>query len=218
MRLQALQYDAQTLAAQTSAERAASQQLSLARQQYQLGANGYLDLLDAERSYQQARINLIRARASRLSDTAALYTALGGGWRSDCHAGTRHDARRFFFHRIQPRSSRMTTRSDKKPSTTKRMIWTIVAVLVLIAVIVGIKVLLVMRMIHSMPKPAPSVVSTTTATRTALAAALTPSARCARPTAPTWPWMSPAWSPAVNLKSGEDVKQGPAAAAAARWR
>ena len=79
--LQALQYDAQTLVAQTTAERASSQRLSLARQQYQLGATGYLDLLDAERSYQQARINLIRARASRLSDTAALYTALGGGWR-----------------------------------------------------------------------------------------------------------------------------------------
>lgn len=81
--LQALQYDAQTLAAQTAAERAASQRLGLARQQYQLGATGYLDLLDAERSYQQALITQIQARASRLSDTAALYTALGGGWRSD---------------------------------------------------------------------------------------------------------------------------------------
>ncbi len=81
--LQALQYDAQTLAAQAIAESAASQRLELARQQYQLGATGYLDLLDAERSYQQARINLIRARASRLSDTAALYTALGGGWRKN---------------------------------------------------------------------------------------------------------------------------------------
>jgi NodT family efflux transporter outer membrane factor (OMF) lipoprotein len=81
--LQALQFDAQTLAAQTTAERAASQRLDLARQQYQLGATGYLDLLDAERSYQQALITQIKARASRLSDTAALYTALGGGWRRD---------------------------------------------------------------------------------------------------------------------------------------
>jgi NodT family efflux transporter outer membrane factor (OMF) lipoprotein len=81
--LQALQFDAQTLAAQTTAERAASQRLGLARQQYQLGATGYLDLLDAERSYQQALITQIQARASRLSDTAALYTALGGGWRRD---------------------------------------------------------------------------------------------------------------------------------------
>lgn len=81
--LQALQYDAQTLVAQTTAERAAAQRLALARQQYQLGAIRYLDLLDAQRSYQQARINLIQARASRLSDTAALYTALGGGWRQN---------------------------------------------------------------------------------------------------------------------------------------
>jgi outer membrane protein TolC len=81
--LQALQFDAQTLAAQTTAEQAASQRLALARQQYQLGATGYLDLLDAERSYQQALITQIQARASRLSDTAALYTALGGGWHSD---------------------------------------------------------------------------------------------------------------------------------------
>lgn len=81
--LQALEYDAQTLAAQATAESAAAQRLDLARQQYRLGATGYLNLLDAERNYQQARINLIQARAARLADTAALYTALGGGWRSD---------------------------------------------------------------------------------------------------------------------------------------
>ena len=81
--LQALQYDAQGLAAQATAESAASQQLELTRQQYQLGATGYLNLLDAQRSYQQARISLIQARAARLSDTAVLYAALGGGWRSD---------------------------------------------------------------------------------------------------------------------------------------
>jgi len=83
--LQALQYDAQGLAAQAIAESAASQQLELTRQQYQVGATGYLNLLDAQRSYQQARIGLIQARAARLSDTAALYAALGGGWRSDTH-------------------------------------------------------------------------------------------------------------------------------------
>jgi NodT family efflux transporter outer membrane factor (OMF) lipoprotein len=84
--LQALQFDAQTLAAQAIADSAAAQRLDLTRQQYQLGATGYLNLLDAERSYQQARITLIQARAARLSDTAALYTALGGGWRRDADA------------------------------------------------------------------------------------------------------------------------------------
>lgn len=81
--LQALEYDAQGLAAQAVTESSASQQLELTRQQYQVGATGYINLLDAQRSYQQARISLIQARAARLGDTAALYAALGGGWRSE---------------------------------------------------------------------------------------------------------------------------------------
>lgn len=80
--LQALQYDAEGLAAQAIAESTASQQLELTRRQFQIGATGYLNLLDAERSYQQSRIALIQARAARLADTAALYAALGGDWRS----------------------------------------------------------------------------------------------------------------------------------------
>ncbi len=83
--LQALQYDAEGLAAQAIAESTASQQLELTRRQFQIGATGYLNLLDAERSYQQSRIALIQARTARLADTAALYAALGGGWRSDAN-------------------------------------------------------------------------------------------------------------------------------------
>jgi len=81
--LQALEYDAQGLAAQVAAESAAAQQLTLTRAQYQVGATGYLDLLQAERSHQQARIALIQARTARLADTAALYAALGGSWQHD---------------------------------------------------------------------------------------------------------------------------------------
>jgi NodT family efflux transporter outer membrane factor (OMF) lipoprotein len=80
--LQALQYDAQALAAQAVAESTARQQLDLVQRQFQLGATGYLNLLEAQRSYQQARIGLIQARSARLADTAALYAALGGGWRT----------------------------------------------------------------------------------------------------------------------------------------
>ena len=87
--LQALQFDAQGLAAQAVAESAATQQLQLTRRQYQLGSTGYINLLDAQRSYQQARIGLIQARAARLADTAALYAALGGGWRSDTPVAAR---------------------------------------------------------------------------------------------------------------------------------
>jgi NodT family efflux transporter outer membrane factor (OMF) lipoprotein len=78
--LQALDFDAQGLAAQNTAEQAASKRLDLIREQYKVGAVDYLSLLDAERQYQQARIALIQARAARLADTAALYAALGGGW------------------------------------------------------------------------------------------------------------------------------------------
>ena len=55
----------------------------------------------------------------------------------------------------------MQTRVEKKPSTTKRMIIMIVAVLGLIGIIAGIKVLMVMRMLAGMKPPPPAVVSTT---------------------------------------------------------
>jgi NodT family efflux transporter outer membrane factor (OMF) lipoprotein len=78
--LRALQSDADALVAQAAAERAALASLSLARTQYQLGAIDYLTLLNAQRTWQQARINLVQAEANRYADTAALFQALGGGW------------------------------------------------------------------------------------------------------------------------------------------
>jgi outer membrane protein TolC len=48
--------------------------------QYELGAVNYLALLDAQRTYGQARIALVQAQATRYADTAALFQALGGGW------------------------------------------------------------------------------------------------------------------------------------------
>lgn len=81
--LQALDFDAQALAAQGASEQAAAKRLDLTRIQFNVGAVDYLNLLDAERQYQQARIALIQARAARLGDTAALYAALGGGWNGE---------------------------------------------------------------------------------------------------------------------------------------
>ncbi|MDE3061015.1 MAG: efflux transporter outer membrane subunit [Pseudomonadota bacterium] len=78
--LRALQYDAEEVAAQVHAEHAASESFHLAQAQYKVGAINYLSMLDAERSYQQARIGLVQAQAARLADTAALFQALGGGW------------------------------------------------------------------------------------------------------------------------------------------
>jgi len=81
--LRALELDADSLQAQASAEKSAASSLELVRFQYRNGSASYLQVLDATRQYQQARIALIQARAARLSDTAALYAALGGGWRDE---------------------------------------------------------------------------------------------------------------------------------------
>lgn len=78
--LRALQSDADAMVAQAASERAAAASLDLARRQYQLGAIDFLTLLNAQRTWQQARISLVQAEATRYADTAALFQALGGGW------------------------------------------------------------------------------------------------------------------------------------------
>jgi NodT family efflux transporter outer membrane factor (OMF) lipoprotein len=78
--LRALEADARELRAQKRAELASRANLVLTRQQFYLGGVSYIALLDAQRQYQQTRINLIQAQASRYADTAALFQALGGGW------------------------------------------------------------------------------------------------------------------------------------------
>jgi NodT family efflux transporter outer membrane factor (OMF) lipoprotein len=78
--LTALQLDAQALSASVRAERAAQESLSTVRHNVELGSVGYLALLNAQQTYQQAVLNLVQAQANRYSDTAALFQALGGGW------------------------------------------------------------------------------------------------------------------------------------------
>ena len=78
--LRALAGDASTLKAQAEADAAAHDTLDLTEKQFQLGAVSYLALLNAERQYEQARLTLVQAQATRFADTAALYQALGGGW------------------------------------------------------------------------------------------------------------------------------------------
>jgi NodT family efflux transporter outer membrane factor (OMF) lipoprotein len=79
----ALAHDAQALRAQAAAQDAAAEGLRLARANFQAGTAGYLDLLNADSQYQQARLGYIGALTQRLQDTVALYAALGGGWWSD---------------------------------------------------------------------------------------------------------------------------------------
>jgi NodT family efflux transporter outer membrane factor (OMF) lipoprotein len=78
--LHALQNDADALKAARDFERAARVSRDLAEQQFRAGATNFIALLNAQQTYQQARLALVQAQASRLADTAALYQALGGGW------------------------------------------------------------------------------------------------------------------------------------------
>lgn len=78
--LRALDNGAQTLQAQAAANAAAQASLNLIQQQYQLGGVSYLQLLTAQQQAEQTRISLIAAQSQRLTDTAALYQAMGGGW------------------------------------------------------------------------------------------------------------------------------------------
>jgi NodT family efflux transporter outer membrane factor (OMF) lipoprotein len=88
--LYALKGDAEALGAETVAERTAAQSLALVQVQYKSGAASYLQVLSAEQTYQSAAVALVKARAQRYADTAALFQALGGGWwnRPDVAANT----------------------------------------------------------------------------------------------------------------------------------
>jgi NodT family efflux transporter outer membrane factor (OMF) lipoprotein len=78
--LHALQSDADQLSAADASLQAAQRSLDITRKQLELGQVAYLVLLNAEQAYQQAKLSLVQAQASRLTDTAALFQALGGGW------------------------------------------------------------------------------------------------------------------------------------------
>ncbi len=78
--LSALQLDAQALSASLRAKQAAEESLSTVRRNVEIGSVGYLALLNAQQTYQQAVLNLSQAQANRYSDTVALFQALGGGW------------------------------------------------------------------------------------------------------------------------------------------
>ncbi len=84
--LRALDDDAQVLAAQAAADQAAQTALGLVTQQFKLGSANYMQLLTAQQQAQQTRINFIAAQTQRLTDTAALYQAMGGNWPADANS------------------------------------------------------------------------------------------------------------------------------------
>jgi NodT family efflux transporter outer membrane factor (OMF) lipoprotein len=85
--LHAIVSDADALSAAQHAEQAAKRSLDIAQKQLQLGDVGSLVVITAEETWLQARLNTINAQANRLSDSAALLQALGGGWWNDPENG-----------------------------------------------------------------------------------------------------------------------------------
>lgn len=103
----------------------------------------------------------------------------------------------------------MQTRvEERNPNTRKRMIWMVVGVLVLIALIAGVKVLLVMRMIASFPKPQPAVVSAARASYQLWQPELSAVGTLRAVRGADLALDVSGLVTAVNLKSGDDVKQG----------
>jgi NodT family efflux transporter outer membrane factor (OMF) lipoprotein len=77
--LHAIDADARALQAAAAAETAAQRSLRIAQQQWMAGLTGHPAVLQAQQGWQQARATTIQARAARLTDTVALFQALGGG-------------------------------------------------------------------------------------------------------------------------------------------
>lgn len=76
--LRALTHDAQTLEAERGALDATLASLHLTQEGYEAGQASLLQVLDAQRLYQQARLGYARAQGQRYLDTAQLYIAMGG--------------------------------------------------------------------------------------------------------------------------------------------
>lgn len=63
-----------------ASERANLSALQVARQRYDAGYSAYLELLDAQRTANLARLQTVANRQAQLSASVALFKALGGGW------------------------------------------------------------------------------------------------------------------------------------------
>ncbi len=88
--LEALDHDAQELDAQAHAQDAARENVDLTRKSYNEGNVGVLQVLDAERLYQNARLGYVRAQAQRYMDTVQLFLALGGAGPDPAMTETTH--------------------------------------------------------------------------------------------------------------------------------
>ena len=82
--LRSLQADARSVQAAIKAETAAKASLDIVQKQLVLGQITQVTVLNAQQAYFNAAITRVQAEATRLSDTAALFMALGGSWPAQC--------------------------------------------------------------------------------------------------------------------------------------
>lgn len=71
---------AQSVSALQAQSDAAARSLHLAQKRYDAGYSRYLEVLDAQRTANEASLALVRARQGQLAEVVNLYAALGGGW------------------------------------------------------------------------------------------------------------------------------------------
>src|SRR6202022_4291741 len=82
--LRALQSDARAMRAARHAEETAKASLDVVQKQLSAGQVNQLAVLNAQQTYLIAAVIRVQTEANRLSDTAALFMALGGGWPAAC--------------------------------------------------------------------------------------------------------------------------------------
>ncbi|WP_295004999.1 efflux transporter outer membrane subunit [uncultured Dechloromonas sp.] len=61
----------------------AEKAMAVSRLRYEAGHAGYLEVLDAQRTLNEAQLSAIGVRQARLSTSVELFKALGGGWKAD---------------------------------------------------------------------------------------------------------------------------------------
>jgi NodT family efflux transporter outer membrane factor (OMF) lipoprotein len=76
--LEELDHDQELLVGEQGAVAIATENLALTRESFSAGNSGVLQVLEAQRQDQQARIGLVHAQSQRLQDTVQLLLALGG--------------------------------------------------------------------------------------------------------------------------------------------
>jgi len=68
---------------------AAKKALDVSENRYKSGYSAYLDVLDAQRVYNDSALSYVQSRQARLAATVSLFKALGGGWQAEVQNQTK---------------------------------------------------------------------------------------------------------------------------------